>query len=165
MDSEIRKARFNMAATEDIRDIFSIFHDGGISAWAGNKDLLTLTIDCEYLAEQIDKSFDKFYVELSVIDKIELDPWANPFGVPTVIKTELHDIFKTELEILSADIKDNAVVVTCNQHDTYFDYCGGNLTISCLSIKVFDQSKKELTIAQLDKICNEYWNEWREKQT
>ena len=63
-----------MRATEDIRDIFSIFHDGEISAWTGNKDLLTLTVDCEYLAERIDKSFDKFYVELSFIDKIELDP-------------------------------------------------------------------------------------------
>jgi hypothetical protein len=152
-----------MTVTEDIRDIFSIFHDGVISAWTGNKDLLTLTVDCEYLAERIDKSFDKFYVELSFIDKIELDPWPNPFDIPTVIKTDLHDIFKAELEILSAEIKDNVVVVTCNQHNTDFDYCGGNLTISCRSIKVFDQSKNELTIEQLDKICNEYWDEWSQK--
>ena len=49
-----------MTATEDIRDIFSILHDGTISACTGDKDLLTLTVDCEYLAELIDKSFDKF---------------------------------------------------------------------------------------------------------
>jgi hypothetical protein len=152
-----------MTVTEDIRDIFFFFYDGGISAWAGNKDLLTLTVDCEYLAELIDKSFDKFYVKLSFIDKIELDPWVNQFDTQTVIKTDLHDIFKAELEILSAEIKDNVVVVTCNQHNADFDYCGGNLTISCRSIKVFDQSKNELTIGQLDKICNEYWDEWSQK--
>ena len=130
-----------MRTTEDIRDIFSILHDGVISAWTGNKNLLTLTVECKYLAERIDKSFDNFYVELSIIDKIELDPWSNTFDIQAIIKTELHDIFKSKLEILSADIKDNVVVVTCNQHNTDFDYCGGNLTISCLSIKVFDQSK------------------------
>jgi len=152
-----------MTAIEDIRDIFSIFHDGVISAWAGNKELLTLTVDCEYLAERIDKSFDKFYVELSFIDKIELDPCTNPFDIPTVIKINLDDIFRAELEILSADIKDNVVVVTCNQYNTNFDYCGGNLKINCRSIKVFDQSKNELTIEQLDKICNEYWDELSKK--
>ena len=148
-----------MIATENIRDIFSILHDGVISTWTGNKNLLTLTVECEYLAERIDKSFDNFYVELSLIDKIELAPWTNPSDIPAIIKTELHDIFKAELEILSADIKDNVVVVTCNQHNTDFDYCGGNLTISCQSIKVFDQSQNELTIEQFDKICNEYWDE------
>ena len=146
-----------MTATEDIRDIFSILHDGVILAWTGNKDLLILTVECEYLTKLIDKSFDNFYVELSIIDKIELDPWPNPFDIPAIIKTELYDIFKAKLEILSAKIKDNVVVVDCNQHNTDFDYCGGNLTISCQSIKVSDQSKNELTIEQLDKICNEYW--------
>ena len=63
-----------MTVTEDIRDIFSILHDGTISAWTGDKNLLTLTVDCEYLAERIDKSFDKFYVELINVDKLELAP-------------------------------------------------------------------------------------------
>jgi hypothetical protein len=130
-----------MAATEDIRDIFSILHDGTISAWTGNKSLMTLTVDCRYLAERIDKSFDKFYVELSNIDKIELDPWTNPVALSAVIKNDFADIFKAELEILSADIRDCAVVVTCNQHDTELDYSGGNLTISCQAIKIFDQNK------------------------
>lgn len=34
-----------MTATEDIRDIFSILHDGGISAWTGDRNLLTLTVE------------------------------------------------------------------------------------------------------------------------
>ncbi len=152
-----------MTATADIKDIFSILHDGTISAWIGDKDLLTLTVDCEYLAERIDKSFDKFYLELIQVDKLELEPWTNPIDLPTVVKTGYSDIFKAELEILSADINDDVVIITCNQHDTSFDYCGGNLTISCQTIKVFDQNKKELTIEQFGKICKNYWDEWSKK--
>lgn len=154
---------FRMTATEDIRDIFSILHDGTIALWAGDKNLLTLTVDCEYLAERIDKSFDKFYVELINVDKLELDPWTNPIDLPTIVKTEYADIFKAELEIVTADIKEDVVVITCNQHDTNFDYCGGNLIISCQTIKVFDQNRNELTIDQLDKIGKNYWNEWSKK--
>lgn len=149
-----------MSATEDIIDTFSILHDGTISAWTGNKDLLTLTVDCEYLAERIDKSFDKFFVELIQLEELLLLTWPNPFDSPVKTLTEPSDIFKAELEILSADIKDEKVVITCNQHDTEFDYCGGILTISCASIKVYDQLKNELTIDQLDQICSEYWDEW-----
>lgn len=152
-----------MTTTEDIRDIFSILHDGTISEWAGDKELLTLTVDCEYLAERIDKSFDKFYLELFNVDTLAFDPWSNPFYLPIIIKTDLSDIFKAELEILSADIKDDIVVIACNQHDTDFDYCGGNLTISCQTIKVFDQNKNKLTIEQFGEICKNYWDEWSKK--
>jgi hypothetical protein len=149
-----------MTATEDIKGIFSILHDGTISTWTGDKTVLTLTVECEYLAERINKYFNKFYVELFNVEEIKLDPWTNPIGLPIVVKTTFADIFKTELEILSAEIVDDFVVVTCNQHDTNFDYSGGNLIISCREIKIFDQNRKELTIDQLRKISKDYWNEW-----
>lgn len=149
-----------MASTEATRDIFSILHDGTIVAWTGDRDLLTLTIDCQYLARRINQSFDNFYVDLYKVDKIELDPWANPPGFPAIIKTDIADIFRAELELLSADIKEGTVVISCNQHDTDFDYCGGNLTISCHKIKVFDQGRNELTIDELWTICKNYWDDW-----
>ncbi|MFT4523696.1 MAG: hypothetical protein ACI8ZN_002651 [Bacteroidia bacterium] len=155
--------KFRMAVTEDKRDIFSILHDGGISAWTGDKKLLTLTVECQYLAERFDKSFDRFYVELTNVDELFLSIWPNPFDLPAQTLTEPSDIFKAELEILSADIKDEKVVIACNQHDRDFDYCGGNLTISCEKIKVFDQNKNELPIDQFDIICKSYWNEWSKK--
>lgn len=149
-----------MTANENIRDVFSILHDGTISAWTGDKDLLALTVDCQYLAERIDKLFDKFYVELIQVDELSLSTWPNPFDIPVQTLTEPSDIFKAELELLSADIKDEKVVIACNQHDTDFDYCGGNLTISCQAIKIFDQNKNELTIDQFGIICKSYWEEW-----
>ena len=112
-----------MSATDNIRDIFSILHDGTISGWTGDRNLLTLKIDCQYLAERIDKSF------------------------------------KAEQEILSAEIKENLVVVSCNQYDTDFSYCGGNLTINCMAIKISDQNRNELTIDEIDIICKSYWTE------
>jgi len=152
-----------MSATDDIRDIFSILHDGTISAWTGDKNLLTLTVDCEYLAERIDKSFDKFYIELTRLDELFLSTWPNPFDLPVQTLTELNDIFKAELEILSADIKDGKVIIAYNQHDTDFDYCGGDLTIGCRTIKIYDQNNNELTIDQFDTLCKSYWDEWSKK--
>ncbi len=149
-----------MKTTEDIRDIFSILHDGGISSWSGDKTTLILTVECQYLAERVDKTFDRFYVELRKVDELLLLIWPNPIELPVQTLTEPKDIFKAELEILSADIEDEKVVIACNQHDTEFDYCGGNLTVSCQAIKIFDQNKNELTIEQLERISNEYWNDW-----
>lgn len=125
--------------------------------------MLTLTVDCLYLAERIEKSFDRFYVVLMNIDKLELDPWTNLIDLPTVVKSDYSDIFKAELEILSANINDDVVVVACKQHDTNFDYCGGNLSISCQAIKVFDQNQNELTIDQFGEISKNYWDERSKK--
>ena len=86
-----------MTATENIRDIFSILHDGEISAWTGDKNLLTLTVECRYLAERIDKSFDRFYVELSQVDELCLTTWPNPFNLPVQTLTEPSNIFKQNL--------------------------------------------------------------------
>ncbi len=163
MEYIVASGKFYMQGNEDIRDIFSILHDGTISEWTGDKDRLTLTVECNYLAERIDKSFDKFYVELLDIDKIELKPWTTPADIPVVIKTSPRDIFEAQLEILSADIKDGHVIISCNQDDLSFDYGGGDLKISCSSIRILDQRRRELTIAQVGKICNDYWNEWSGK--
>ncbi len=152
-------ANLKMSATENIRDIFSILHDGIISGWTGNKNQLTLEIECQYLAERIDKSFDRFYVDLIQIDNLHLTTWPNPFDLPVCTLTDLNDIFKAGLEILSADIKEDKVLVECNQHDTNFNYCGGNLTISCMTIKISDQKRNELTIDELNDICKSYWTE------
>ncbi len=79
-----------MSATDNIRDIFSILHDGTISGWTGDRNLLTLKIDCQYLAERIDKSFESFYVEFIQIDNLYLTTWPNPFDLPVLTLTDLN---------------------------------------------------------------------------
>ncbi len=152
-----------MTEIENIVDIFSILHDGVISSWASDKNAMTLTVECRYLAESIDKSFDRFYVELSQVSELLFITWPNAVDIQVQTLTEPNDIFKAELELLSAEIKDGKVVIACNQHDSNFDYCGGSLTIICNRIKIFDQNKYKLTIDELDKISKKYWNEWSTK--
>lgn len=152
-----------MPVLEDIENIFSILHDGTISEWIGDKEVLTLTVECEYLAERINNFFDKFYVELHNIDMLEMELWMNNDDLSHITKTELLDIFEAELEILSADINNGSVIITCNQSDKSFNYSGGNLKLSCQSIKVFDQNKNELSIEKFEGICRDYWEEWSKK--
>lgn len=152
-----------MKVLEDIKDIFSILHDGTITSWIGDRNSLTLAIECLYLATRINKSFDKFYVELNQVTELKLSTWPNPFNQPVKILTDLSEIFKAELEILSADIKDNSVLISCNQTDTKFNYCGGNLTLNCSEIKIYNQNKQELTIEQINKICQSYWDNFGKK--
>ncbi|EKT3967278.1 hypothetical protein NTJ12_002364 [Flavobacterium psychrophilum] len=153
----------NQKALEDIRDVFSIFHDGTIETWNGNQELLKLKIDCEYLAERIDKSYASFYVEFEKIETLEFNPWMNPINQPQTLFTNIVDIFQASLEILSAEIENGFVKITCNQHNLDFNYCGGTLLVNCKNVKVFDEKNNELTIDELDKICNEYWNDAKEQ--
>jgi hypothetical protein len=153
-----------MTATDDIRDIFGILHDGDICGWTGDKNLLTLRIECLYLAERIDKSYDSFFVDLVKVDTLHLTTWPNPRDLPVLNLTDIEDIFKANLEILSADKTGDKVVVVCSQHDTSFDYCGGNLTIGCERIKIYDQNKNELTIDDFDSICKSYWDDMSKEQ-
>lgn len=146
-----------MTNNEEISSLFSMLHDGAISAWQGDKNLLTLTIECDYLAQRINKAYNKFYIDLIQIEKLELEPWSNPIENALRIKTQFEDIFKEELEIITANIIDEIVVISCNQYDTSIDYCGGNLSIACKEIKLYDQEKNELTLNQLELLCKDYW--------
>lgn len=150
-----------MNAQQDIIDIFSILHDGTIESWTGDKNKLVLKVSCLYLAELIDKDFEYFYIEITDITIIELFAWMNPIEQEQKIFTEIDDIFKAELEILSADKKEENALIVCSQHNTDYEYCGGNLTLNCNDIKVLDQNKKYLTIEKFDEICNQYWNNIR----
>ncbi len=152
-----------MNTIDDIRDIFAILHDGIISSWVGNKTLLTLTVECIYLAERINPSFDRFYIELRDVDRLEFNPWPNPFDQPRVLKTDIPAIFTDDLELLSAEVKTDHVVIFCNQHDRNLDYCGGELIISCGKIIAFDQDNNEISVAQLHEPCKNYWDELSSK--
>lgn len=147
---------------EDTRDIFSILHDGVTSLWTHNKKLLTLHVDCEYLAERIDASYKSFYVECDEIQILEFRPWRNPVLSP-VLWTDADDIFKAGLTILSADIDKDSVKITCNQSSKEYDYWGGTLSLSCSAIRIFDEGMRLMSIEELDNICNNYWDDCRKK--
>lgn len=148
----------NTDALQDIRDIFSILHDGETAAWRGNEDFLTLSVECEYLASTINKSYTHFYVEFEMIGKLEFYPWRNA-SLPQIVFTKIDDIFKAPLMILSADIENDIVKITCNAQGNIYDYWGGFLLLNCESIKVFDEGKQQLTIDEFDAVSNNFWDE------
>lgn len=89
---------------QDISDIFSIFHDGSIESYSGDYQLLTLKVGCLYLAELIDPTFEYFYLELAEIEVLEFDSWTSPPERPNILKTELADIFQSDLEIMEGEV-------------------------------------------------------------
>lgn len=142
----------------DIRDIFSIFHDGGIVDCRGDLQKLTLTIQCNHLAELINPDFENFYLDLIELNKLDFYPWMNPIELEKIDFDSYKDYLKVDLEILSAKIKDDLIIVTCNQHDTDLDFCGGNLMISAKDFNLYDHKLTPMTIDQLDLISRNYWD-------
>jgi hypothetical protein len=149
-----------MTVIEEISDLFSILHDGGINAWSGDKNQLTLTVGCQYLAERIDPSFDHFFLEFYQVTELELSTWPRQIELPSRVLLTPGEIFEGNLEILSPSFENDKLLIACYQHDPDLDYSGANLTIHAASFKIFDQARNELSLAQLDKIAEEYWEEW-----
>ncbi|WP_338398729.1 hypothetical protein [Persicobacter psychrovividus] len=148
----------------NIRDVFSIFHDGGIIDCQGDLNKLILTIQCNYLAELINPDFENFYVDLICVNKLDFDPWMNPIDLKKIEFKSHEEYLKVDLEILSSEIEDDYVLITCNQHDTDLDYCGGNLIISANDFRLFDHNKNVMTIEELDLICRLYWDKFSKRE-
>jgi hypothetical protein len=149
-----------MEGIQNIRDVFSKLHDGTIIEYGSDKSSLTLKVSCQYLAERLDPTFEIFFVELAEVSGLTFVPWMNPFDLEQQYFVEINDIFQAELDILSAEIEQGFVKVSCNQRDPVFNYCGGILYISCKDIRIYDQNRIGLTIERLNQICNEYWDEF-----
>ena len=147
-----------MTFERDICDIISIFHDGTISAYSGDKDHLTMTVDCQYLAEQIDSRFDKFFIQLTKVEELDLTTWPRNKSDLARTLTELDHVFKADLEILNVNQNEKGVkAISCLQLDPDFDYSGGDLRIIAEEIRIFDQSKNEISVDQLLGLAKKYW--------
>ena len=147
-----------LTQAQDIASLFSILHDGRICHWEGTTERLRLRVFCDYLAQLIDPTFEHFTVELDQVEQLAFRTWPNPFDGPVDVLSTLDRVFLPELEILSTDVVGSAVEVTCNQHDLSHAYSGGVLSFVCAGAVVRDQNQQELTLEQLDALCQQYWN-------
>ncbi|MCG8575035.1 MAG: hypothetical protein MI810_09150 [Flavobacteriales bacterium] len=152
-----------MTSQQKIKEVFSIFHDGSISAWELKDGQLNLTINCLYLAERISDNFEVFYLQLNNIEKLEFAIWPDQEdSTPPTILTDPKVFFDTDLEILSGKLNDDCIEVSCAQHDTTAGYPGGELRLKADNIVVFDQDRNEIPFEQLDELCTAYWKAWKE---
>ncbi|HKB60911.1 MAG TPA: hypothetical protein VKC56_12795 [Gallionellaceae bacterium] len=146
--------------SENIRDIFSIFHDGHIESFATEERGLLLAVRVQYLAQRINPLFRRFFVRLAVVEDIHFSTWPSDLkSVPAVLR-DVNAIFKPELEILEGNVSEGEIKVVCNQPAPGFDYCGGELYFRAASAEVTDEAGKSYTIDELDSLCNAYWEEW-----
>lgn len=150
-------------AREDIRDIFSIFHDGGIATANPQGGDLVLEIDIQYLAERVNPEYKGFKVCLYGFCDAEFSTWPSDLKSEPEKITDVQSIFKPELEVLEASLKENKIEVVCNQHSSEYDYCGGELSFIVDSAEVQDEAGKFYSIEELDFICKGYWKEWASK--
>jgi hypothetical protein len=145
---------------EDIRDIFSVLHDGGVVSWANNEDALTLKVECEYLAERIDRTFQSFTIKLDDVQMLEFEPWVADASLSQSIFTNIDEIFQGELILSSATIEEESVRIYCVQRYSKFGYSGGELRLSAKAIALFDHAGKPLSVDDILQIGKQYWEEW-----
>jgi hypothetical protein len=150
----------NIEGLENVRDIFSIFHDGSISSCALDGDDLTLDVEIQYLAERVKPEFRKFKVRLFGASNVRFSTWPSDLKSDPVVLTDVPDIFDADLEILEGSLSEEEIKVVCNQHSSDLPYCGGELRFHCLRAEVADEGGKGYSIEELSELCKGYWDDW-----
>jgi hypothetical protein len=153
----------NIEGKENIRDIFSIFHDGVISSCQFRHGELCLEVEIQYLAELINSAFKKFQVSLKGVENIRFTTWPSDLKSEPQLLCDVSIIFEPKLDILEGNIKENQIQVVCNQASSNYDYCSGELYFSAVSAVVIDEAVKSYSIEELDSLCKDYWDAWANK--
>ena len=146
-----------MSKIEDLRDVFTIFHDGTIEETTFNSNDLVLKVQIEYLAQLIDPSFNWFELTLLKVQSLSFKPWAGSTKELTDIKT----IFDLDLSIRSTQIDEEGrlvIHVTCDE-PTEGSYGGGELRLRCENFSISDQQRNPLTLDELKCHSTIYWND------
>jgi len=148
---------------ENIRDIFDIFHDGGIGRYELVNSTLLLEIEIQYLAERIKENFSTFRLNLLETHMIVFEPWYDDIHKKEPYFRELGRIFSPELDILSADLDGDILSISCNQSESGHGYCGGFLKFVTSAATVQDQAGDFLSLDQLKELSAGYWTEFSKK--
>lgn len=103
---------------ENIRDIFSIFHDGVISSFKLLGSSLVLHVEVEYLAQRINPGFTHFITILHGVTNMSLTTWQK---TPQRL-SRFEDVFEGNLVILESKSDDALIHLECNQGSDKCEY-------------------------------------------
>lgn len=142
----------------DIATVMNDFHDAEIVLETATQNTLTWKINCEFLAELIDPTFDHFWIKVNRYETLRFVPWLKPIASPEEIWETPHQIFMTGLDILSARAHEETVIMSCLQHDPTHRFTGGMLSLTCESIEVFTQEWNSLEFLECKAIFQQYWS-------
>ncbi|MEM7298534.1 MAG: hypothetical protein AAF391_09750 [Bacteroidota bacterium] len=143
---------------KNIVTVINAFHDGSIIFHKKEDSNQIWKISCPYLAEVIDPSFSFFWLSISECASLQFRPWLNSINAPEELWTNTKDIFESELDIISASIKNENIAIICDQHDSHFEYSGGELLLNCKGVELFDQRKRKIRFSELRELFYLYWD-------
>ncbi|QUY43518.1 hypothetical protein [Acaryochloris marina] len=146
--------------SENISNVFSIFHDGDIVNGHQKNSSLLIEVEIQYLAERINPPFRKFMLRLDNVRNLHFSTWPSDWKSEPKVLRDAKTIFKSELGILEGNYEEDQIKVACDQHLPEFDYCGGELHFSATSVEVTDEAGKGYSIEELGALCKDYWDEW-----
>ena len=149
--------------SEDIRDIFSFFHDGSITHAKRVGSDLILEVEIQYLAKRINSSFEKFYIRLVNVRDIRFTTWPRDSQSPPLEIADTSLIFKPELEILEVHNEEGAIQVICLQSSPGFNYVGGELYLQADFAQVTDEAGSHYSMDELRSLCKGYWHDFSNK--
>lgn len=143
---------------DNIRQLFSVFHDGGIEAPQCQDGTLTFNVETSYLAERIDPAFTAFSVTLRNVENLICTVWLKD---QTTRTADPLTVLSEEPEILNGSLKDGAIEVMFEGARWLpTDYTGGVLSFSCASASVLAEGGRECTLDELWDLSEGYWTEW-----
>ncbi len=146
-----------MNTAQDLEAIFGIFHDGVIDGATIQADLVELKIEILYLAELIDEKYEFLHLTLKGVESIQFDAWTDE----TTIISDWRAVFDLEIEINSSEVDQagNIVVYSYCDNAPEGKFSGGKLIISCSDYQLHDQGGNPMTLDELKKLSDHYWND------
>lgn len=137
-----------MSEINEICEVLSVFHDGGIEECYGDSDRLNIKVSCAYLAELVNKGSDHFLIILCGVSKFYFEEWLLPIEKGSRIIADLSEIANADTELNTPVIEDDHIKYFCTK---------GVLYIKCKAIEIRDQYQNAIHPEQLYDIANRYW--------
>ncbi len=146
---------------DQIVSIFNLFHDGTIAKWEGDLTKLSLTIECDYLAQLPEPKTEKFTVILFNLSCFRLEFWEEKQLVSGMGAVELLVKENIKLEILSAKKEGDSAKISCLTDDSFL--VGSNVFFNADKIQVLNFQKMPIEITHLTNVAKEYWRKFNLK--
>jgi hypothetical protein len=156
--------RIVISGSEDLSEIFSIFHDGEIVNYASDGSDLELKVEIMYLAERVDPDYRSFQLRLHNVRDINFETWPKDSAAEPAKLFSIPQIFEPELEISGAEPEGDSIKIICNQSSPQCEYSGGTLLLQADYALVTDEGGKEYSLEELRQICSGYWSDWKNEK-
>ena len=128
--------------------IWNVLHDGEITAISESGDSLTMFVSIPYLRRRLNPLGDSFILTLTGLNRLEFRDFD---GKTTSLREEIElgspEILSTESKAMPGTIKTTM----------------GQVILDFEHIRFAMDTGQETTYEAFEKVCKEYWTEWRAK--